>query len=326
MRFLNACPLIAALFAASPATAELSLHQLSDAVYVLQGGGGNVGVCVGDDGILLVDDKLASQADAVRAALARFDGPSAELRSKQPQYIFNTHFHGDHTGGNRAFGQHATILAHVNVRKRLATGGEFGKRHVEPVPAVALPVIAFEQSASVFFNGEEIRAVHFPRAHTDGDIAVFFVNAQIVHLGDLFFNGIFPFVDLEYGGDVETLTQHIATLIDQLPEDAKIIPGHGPVATLDDLKTYHRMLVETTDSVRTRRSRGHVPRRDQRRGTRRSMGVVGVGFRASAVVGSKRSIGAWKRGEGAIDEKLWMRSTPRVSPRKIRLSSLFCRS
>ena len=256
MRSLSVPILIAALLAASSATAELSLHQLSDAVYVLQGGGGNVGVCVGDDGILLVDAKLASQADAVRAALARFGGPSAELRSKQPQYIFNTHFHADHTGGNRAFGQHAAILAHVNVRKRLATGGEFGKRHIEPAPAVALPEIAFEQSASVFFNDEEIRAVHFPRAHTDGDIAVFFVNAQIAHLGDLFFNGIFPFVDLEYGGDVETLTQHIAALIDQLPADAKIIPGHGPVATLDDLKAYHRMLVETTDSVRTRRSKG----------------------------------------------------------------------
>ena len=248
MRSLSVPILIAALLSASSATAELSLSQLSDAVYVLQGGGGNVGVCVGDDGILLVDDKLASQVDAVRTALARFDG--------QPEYIFNTHFHGDHTGGNRAFGQHATILAHTNVRKRLAMGGEFGKRHIEPEPAVALPVIAFEQSASVFFNDEEIRAVHFPRAHTDGDIAVFFVNAQIAHLGDLFFNGLFPFVDLEYGGDVETLTQHIATLIDQLPTDAKIIPGHGPVATLDDLQAYHRMLVETTDSVRTRRSAG----------------------------------------------------------------------
>ena len=240
--------LIAALWAAGPAAAELSLSQLSDAVYVLQGGGGNVGVCVGSDGILLVDAKLASQADALRAALARFAG--------QPQYIFNTHFHADHTGGNRALGQHATILAHANVRKRLATGGEFGKRFIEAAPAGALPVIAFEQSASVFFNGEEIRAVHFPHGHTDGDIAVFFVNAQIAHLGDLFFNGLFPFVDLEYGGDVETLTQHIATLINQLSADTKIIPGHGPVATLDDLKTYHRMLVETTASVRTRRDAG----------------------------------------------------------------------
>lgn len=248
MRLLNALTFIAALLAASPATAELSLSQISDAVYVLQGGGGNVGVCVGRDGILLVDAKLASQADAVRAALARFAG--------RPQYIFNTHFHADHTGGNRALGQHATILAHTNVRKRLATGGEFGKRFIEIAPAEALPGIVFEQSASVFFNGEEIRAVHFPHGHTDGDIAVFFVNAEIVHLGDLFFNGLFPFVDLEYGGDVEALTQHIATLIDQLPADAKIIPGHGPVATLDDLKTYHRMLVETTASVRTRRSAG----------------------------------------------------------------------
>ena len=240
--------LIAALLAAGPAVAELSLSQLSDAVYVLQGGGGNVGVCVGRDGILLVDAKLASQADAVRTALARFAG--------QPQYIFNTHFHADHTGGNRALGQHATILAHANVRKRLAAGGEFGKRFIEAAPAGALPAIAFEQSASVFFNGEEIRAVHFPHGHTDGDIAVFFVNAQIAHLGDLFFNGLFPFVDLEYGGDVGTLTQHIAALIDQLSADAKIIPGHGPVATLDDLKTYHRMLVETTASVRTRRDAG----------------------------------------------------------------------
>ena len=240
--------LIAALLAAGPAVAELSLSQLSDAVYVLQGGGGNVGVCVGRDGILLVDAKLASQADAVRAALARFAG--------QPRYIFNTHFHADHTGGNRALGQHATILAHANVRKRLAAGGEFGKRFIEAAPAGALPAIAFEQSASVFFNGEDIRAVHFPHGHTDGDIAVFFVNAQIAHLGDLFFNGLFPFVDLEYGGDVETLTQHIAALIDQLSADAKIIPGHGPVATLDDLKTYHRMLVETTTSVRTRRDAG----------------------------------------------------------------------
>ena len=248
MRLLNVGTCIAVLLSASAATAELSLRQLSDAVYVLQGGGGNVGVCVGDDGLLLVDAKLASQADAVRAALARF--------ASQPQYIFNTHFHGDHTGGNRAFGPHATIVAHANVRKRLATGGEFGKRFIEPMPAVALPDIAFEQSVSAFFNGEEIRAVHFPRAHTDGDIAVFFVNARIAHLGDLFFNGLFPFVDLEYGGDVETLTQHIATLIDQPPADAHIIPGHGPVATLDDLKTYHRMLVETTASVRTRRDAG----------------------------------------------------------------------
>lgn len=248
MRLLNARILIAVLWAASPVAAELSLSQLSDAVYVLQGGGGNVGVCVGSDGILLVDAKLASQADALCTALARFAG--------QPQYIFNTHFHADHTGGNRALGQHATILAHANVRKRLATGGEFGKRFIEAAPAGALPVIAFEQSASVFFNGEEIRAVHFPHGHTDGDIAVFFVNAQIAHLGDLFFNGLFPFVDLEYGGDVETLTQHIATLIDQLSADTKIIPGHGPVATLDDLKTYHRMLVETTASVRTRRDAG----------------------------------------------------------------------
>ena len=248
MRLLNARILIAVLWAASPVAAELSLSQLSDAVYVLQGGGGNVGVCVGSDGILLVDAKLASQADALRAALARFAG--------QPQYIFNTHFHADHTGGNRALGQHATILAHANVRKRLATGGEFGKRFIEAAPAVALPEIAFEQSASVFFNGEEIRAVHFPHGHTDGDIAVFFVNAQIAHLGDLFFNGLFPFVDLEYGGHVEALTQHIATLTDQLSADTKIIPGHGPVATLDDLKTYHRMLVETTASVRTRRDAG----------------------------------------------------------------------
>ena len=229
--------------------ADLQLFPLSDTVYMLEGGGGNVAICAGDDGVLLVDNKLKSMADQVRAALSHFDNPKLK-------YILNTHFHGDHTGGNRVFGSEAPIIAHANVRKRLATGAEFGKRFIETAPDTALPVLTFESALTLHFNGEEIKASHFPHAHTDGDIAVFFTTSGIVHLGDLFFNGLFPFVDLEYGGDVESLTRHVGGLIDELPAETKIIPGHGPLATLDDLKNYHRMLVETSAAIRERIAAG----------------------------------------------------------------------
>ena len=223
--------------------AELELIPLSDGIYMLEGGGGNVGVCAGEDGILLVDGKTAAQADGVRSALARFGAHT-------PQYVLNTHFHPDHTGGNQVFGPEVPIIAHANTRNRLATGAEFGKRYVATPPAAALPTITFEHSLSLHFNGEEIEAIHFPHGHTDGDIAVFFTTSNVVHLGDLFFNGLFPYIDLDYGGNLTSLTRHIAALIDELPHDVKIIPGHGPPAQLDDLRAYHRMLLATTESVR----------------------------------------------------------------------------
>ncbi|HJP94613.1 MAG TPA: MBL fold metallo-hydrolase [Pyrinomonadaceae bacterium] len=230
---------------------QIKVTKVSGNVYMLEGLGGNIGVSVGPDGILIVDDQFAPLADKIRAALKGIG--EGKLR-----FILNTHWHGDHTGGNIVFGPEATIIAHDNVRKRLATEqkSEVFKSTTPASPKEALPVITFDQSLSVHFNGEDIRAIHFPHGHTDGDSVIFFTNSNVVHLGDDFFAGRFPFVDLESGGSVEGLTKNIGELVNKIPPTAKLIPGHGPLSTLDDLKNYHRMLVETSEIVRQKITAG----------------------------------------------------------------------
>ncbi|MEE9234272.1 MAG: MBL fold metallo-hydrolase, partial [Candidatus Acidoferrales bacterium] len=142
------------------------------------------------------------------------------------------------------------IIAHTNVRRRLSTEQRRGNRTTPAMDPKGWPVITFDQSVSVHFNGEEIKVIHFPHGHTDGDSIIFFTESNVVHMGDDFFAGRFPFVDLASGGSVEGLTRNIKKVIKKLPEDVAIIPGHGPLSTLDDLRAYHRMLVETTDHVR----------------------------------------------------------------------------
>lgn len=235
--------------------AEIKASHLQGNIYMLHDTsgdvdtGGNIGVSVGEDGILIVDDKLAPLADKIRAALK-------EVGSGQLQFILNTHFHGDHTGSNLVFGPEATIIAHTNVRKRLMNEQTVLGRKRPPLPKQAWPVITFDDSVSVHFNGEEIKAIHFPAGHTDGDSVIFFTRSNVVHMGDELFAGRFPFVDLPNGGDVGGLIRNIEAVISQLPADVQIIPGHGPVSTLDDLKAYHRMLLETTEIVRQRMSVG----------------------------------------------------------------------
>jgi glyoxylase-like metal-dependent hydrolase (beta-lactamase superfamily II) len=222
---------------------EIKATQVRGNIYMLEGRGGNIGVSVGEDGILIVDDQYAPLSEKIRAALTK-------LNNGPLKFVLNTHWHGDHTGGNPFFGKEAAIIAHTNVRQRLMTEQRRGERITPPLPKEGWPVITLESSLSIHFNGEEIKAVHFPRGHTDGDCVIFFVNANVVHMGDDFFVGRFPFVDLNSGGDVEGLTKNIEQIIAQLPADIKIIPGHGPISTLDDLKSYHRMLMETTKVVR----------------------------------------------------------------------------
>jgi glyoxylase-like metal-dependent hydrolase (beta-lactamase superfamily II) len=230
---------------------EIKATKVAGNVYMLQGAGGNIGVSVGDDGLLIVDDQFAPLADKIRAALKG-------LADKKLRFILNTHWHGDHTGGNVAFGPEATIIAHDNVRKRLATEQKSTvfNSTTPPSPKEALPVITFNDSLSVHFNGEDIRAIHFPHGHTDGDSVIFFSTSNVVHLGDDFFAGRFPFVDLESGGSVEGLVKNISELIAKIPPTAKLIPGHGPISTLDDLKSYHRMLQQTTEIVRQKIAAG----------------------------------------------------------------------
>jgi len=222
---------------------QMKATKVAGNVYMLEGAGGNIGVSVGDDGLLIVDDQFAPLADKIRAALKG-------IADKKLKFILNTHWHGDHTGGNVAFGPEATIIAHDNVRKRLATEQKILGTTTPPSPKEALPVITFDQSLSVHFNGEDIRAIHFPHGHTDGDSVIFFSESNVVHLGDDFFAGRFPFVDLESGGSVEGLIKNIGELVNKIPPTAKLIPGHGPISTLDDLKSYHRMLQQTTEIVR----------------------------------------------------------------------------
>ena len=230
---------------------QMKSTKVAGNVYMLEGAGGNIGVSVGADGILIVDDQFAPLADKIRAALKG-------LGDKKLRFILNTHWHGDHTGGNAAFGPEATIIAHDNVRKRLATDqrSEIFKSTTPASPKEALPVITFDHSLSVHFNGEDIRAIHFPQGHTDGDSVIFFTSSNVVHLGDDFFAGRFPFVDLESGGSVEGLTKNIGEIIGKIPEGAKLIPGHGPISTIDDLKSYHHMLLETTSIVREKIAAG----------------------------------------------------------------------
>ena len=207
--------------------AVIKTEKVAGNVYVLFGQGGNIGISAGKDGILIVDDQFERLAAQIKSALK-------ELGSDKPRYVFNTHWHGDHTGGNPIFGADSIIVAHSNVRKRLMTPNS-GGREFKPLAAVGLPSITYDQGLSIHFNGEEIRAVHFPNGHTDGDTVLFFTGSNVVHLGDDFFAGRFPFVDLDSGGTVEGLWRNVGELLKQIPSDAKLIPGHGAVSNVNDL-------------------------------------------------------------------------------------------
>ena len=252
---------------------QMKATKVNGNVYMLEGAGGNIGVSVGDDGLLIVDDQFAPLADKIRAALKG-------IADKKLHFILNTHWHGDHTGGNVAFGPEATIIAHDNVRKRLATEqkSEVFKSTTPPSPKEALPVITFNQSLSVHFNGEEIKAIHYPQGHTDGDSVIFFSASNVVHLGDDFFAGRFPFVDLESGGTVEGLTRNIGEIITKIPDGAKLIPGHGPISTVDDLKNYHRMLQQTTEIVRQKMTAGKTLDQIKTEGLPAEWAPWGTGF------------------------------------------------
>ena len=222
---------------------EVKATKVAGQVYVIEDvtaefSGGNVGVSVGPDGIVLIDDKFAPLAPKIEAALKT-------ISDKPVRFIINTHFHGDHTDGNAAFGQKSTIIAHENTRKRLIAGG----KDQPPTPAVALPVITFEDKLSVHLNGEDIRAIHFPSGHTDTDVVIFFTQSKVVHMGDDFFNGMFPFIDTDGGGSVKGLITNVQKLLEQIPADTKIIPGHGKVATPKELRDFLAMLKDTSGIV-----------------------------------------------------------------------------
>src|ERR1035438_471508 len=226
---------------------EIKVSKVAGTVYMLQGAGGNIGASVGDDGIVVVDDQYAPLAEKIQAALKG-------ITDKPVRFIINTHYHEDHTGGNEFFQKQAPIIAQDNVRKRLEEGGVAGNGgalHMEnkPAPRDALPIITFDHDVTVHLNGEDIRALHFPAGHTDGDSVIYFPKSNVVHMGDDFVTYGFPFIDVDSGGSIDGMISGVEGAIAQLPPDVKIIPGHGVVSNLDDVRAYVKMLKETRAAV-----------------------------------------------------------------------------
>ena len=223
------------------ADAEMTSQHVRGPIHMVQGRGGNIAVSVGEDGLLVVDDEWIPLAQKARAALrAISDAPIT--------YLLNTHHHADHTGGNALFGAEAHIIAHSNVRKRLGAARKFDPN--------SLPVLTFDKSLAIHFNGEEINMIHFPHGHTDSDSIVFFRGSNVVHMGDLLFTTSFPSFYPHEGGDIESYVENVAKIIPMLAEDTIIIAGHGRLATKDDVRAYHKMLSETVDIVRQRIDEG----------------------------------------------------------------------
>lgn len=224
--------------------------KVSGNVYMLQGRGGNIGAINGPDGILIIDDDYKAVSEKLRDALK-------ELGSPSPRFILNTHWHGDHTEGNDFFGKGgSTIIAHDNVRRRMLDPPVIFGQKIAPYVSHALPIVTYNESMTLHLNGDEIRVLHYPTGHTDGDSVVHFVKANVVHFGDHFFVGRFPFIDLDSGGNVQGFINNVAAMIAKFPADAKMIPGHGPLATMDDLKAYHQLLVESTTHIQDQMKAG----------------------------------------------------------------------
>jgi cyclase len=229
---------------------QIKVTKVSGNIYMLEGEGGNIAASVGEDGIVIVDDQFAPLADKIQAALK-----DLKITDKPVRFVINTHYHGDHTGGNVPFNNAgSTIIAQDNVRKRLVSGGTAGnggsiKMDVKPADKAALPIITFEHDVTVHLNGEDIRALHFPAGHTDGDSIIFFPKNNVVHMGDDFVRYGFPFIDVASGGTVQGMIDAMEKATAQLPADVKVIPGHGALSNLDDVRAFVKMLKETSAVV-----------------------------------------------------------------------------
>ncbi len=250
---------------------EIRTEKAAGSVHVLFGAGGNIGVSAGPDGVLIVDDQFSPLADKIRAALK-------PLSPGQLRFVLNTHFHFDHTHANPVFGREALIVAHTNVRRRLSTDVTVLGTTYKALPKEGLPVVTYDTAVSIHFNGEEVRVIHFPAGHTDGDSVVFFTGSNVIHMGDDFFAARFPFVDIDNGGSVEGLARNVGEVIARAPAGVKIIPGHGPLSTVEDLRAYHTMLVETTEVVRARLRAGRTLEQAKANGLPDKWKEWGAGF------------------------------------------------
>jgi cyclase len=210
---------------------QIKATKVSGNIYMLEGAGGNIAASIGEDGIVIVDDQFAPLVEKIQSSLK-----SLGITNKPVRFVINTHFHGDHTGGNAPFSNAgSTLIAQDNVRKRLESGGVAGngssiRMENKPAEKAALPIITFEHDVTVHLNGEDIRALHFPAEHTDGDSIIFFPKNNVVHMGDDFVRYGFPFIDVASGGSVQGMIAAMEKASAQLPSDVKVIPGHGELS------------------------------------------------------------------------------------------------
>lgn len=249
MKIVVTFSLLIASFSALSQQKEVIIDRIAVAgqVHMLTGRGGNVGLSVGKDGVFMVDDQFAPLSGSLSDAIG-------EITASPIKFLLNTHWHGDHVGGNQNFSQQgAIIVAHKNVRKRMSSEQfiELFKRKVKPSPDAALPVITFSTDVSFHFNGETVEVIHMPHAHTDGDSIVWFKGSNVIHMGDIFFAGNFPFIDISSGGSIDGLIDSVNWVLENADRNTRIIPGHGPLSTMEDLLAYRNMLVESRSLVKS---------------------------------------------------------------------------
>jgi glyoxylase-like metal-dependent hydrolase (beta-lactamase superfamily II) len=232
--------------AQTPDTTRITATRVAEGVYVLVGEGGNIGLSTGPNGAFLIDDEYAPLTDRIRATVDSICGCPV-------RFVLNTHWHRDHTGGNENLGKAGVlIVAHENTRKRMSVEQfiEAFDAHVPAAPAGALPVVTFTDTISFHLNGDDIRAFHVAPAHTDGDVIIHFTRANVFHMGDTYFNGFYPFIDVGTGGTIDGMIAAADRVLAEADASTKIIPGHGPVSGRTELAAYRDMLVGVRDKVK----------------------------------------------------------------------------
>ncbi len=243
--WLSAALLMSPAITWSQEEVEIKVQQLTEHVYMLEGRGGNIGLSIGDDGVFMIDDQYAPLTPAILEAIGR-------LTDQPVKFVLNTHWHGDHTGGNENLGKAgAIIVAHDKVRERMSTE-QFRKLiggRTPPAADAALPMVTFNDRISFFMNDDEIQAFHVAPAHTDTDSMIYFSSADVLHMGDVFFNKRFPFIDVDLGGSIDGTIAAANLALEMTTGQTKIIPGHGPLASRQDLTDYRDILLTVRNSV-----------------------------------------------------------------------------